>query len=105
MVHQQVKPMVRYKDSKYYHIREYDPALVSYKTFKTVPLSHTGYKGQKYAEWLDEHEMPNGEKARAMARIAIPKARMADVRKGKVKKSNAAVIVEILIPKLEAFMK
>jgi len=95
--------MVRFKDSKYYHIRQYDPDLVNAKTYKTIPLSHTGYKGQKYAEWLDEHEMPDGTMARGLARIAVPKARMADVRKGKIKKSNAVVIVEILIPKLEAF--
>ncbi len=95
--------MVRYKESKYYHVRGYDPDLVNTKTFKTVPLSHTDYKGQKYAEWLEPVKMPNGKMARAMARIAVPKARMADVRKGKVKKSNVMVIVEFLIPKVEAF--
>jgi hypothetical protein len=36
------------KDSKYKHNRQKNPKQFDKSSFKTVPLSHTTYKGKKY---------------------------------------------------------
>lgn len=36
------------KKAKFYHNRQLQPDLFDKKTFTTVPLSHTKYKGKKY---------------------------------------------------------
>lgn len=36
------------KASKFTHNRQLSPLMFDNKTYKTVPLSHTKYKGKKY---------------------------------------------------------
>ena len=63
------------KEAKYLHHRQHDPELFIKSTFRTVPLSHTNYKGTKYDK----------EKCKVII--------------GKLKKSGKWAIQSILEPK------
>lgn len=68
------------KKSCFYHKRQKQPDLFIKDTFKTVPLSHTNYRGEKYKTWKK-----SGSGAKAVV--------------GKLKKNNKWAIQSILIPK------
>lgn len=68
------------KKAGFLHKRQKNPKLFQKSTFKTVPLSHAGYSGEKYKKW---NERDSGAKAIV----------------GTLKKSNKRGIQSILIPK------
>lgn len=68
------------KKAKYTHNRQKSPKLFISSSFKTVPLNHTDYRGQKFARY-----MYSGTPAKAIV--------------GKLKSSGDWAIQSILIPK------
>lgn len=66
--------------ARYYHERQRHPSDFVESTFRTVPLSHTGYRGRKFAKWKRK-----GSGAKAIV--------------GKLRKSGKWGVQSILIPK------
>lgn len=74
------------KKARYFHKRQQQPDQFIGNTFRTVPLSHTDYSGEKYKKWKKKD---SGAKA-VVARK---------------KKSKKFGIQSILIPKKKKFKK